>query len=241
MTDTRTWPTREEWEANERARAEWTIEHGEDRWDYEGKDDLWWSDDERAEVKRLAPIVIAMIRRTASRVERAIRCEHPQAGVLARGITGRPITLEALHRHQAAVDALDDANRSALDALWALEDIRRDLHTSRGTARCAANPDRFECPTERDVCGWTFERRWPDGYDQPQSAELDRLRELNHRAVERSRAKYREMGRRILADLDSGVRWQRELERRAQVDEYFRNGLVIHVIRPTTPRKDASS
>lgn len=32
----RIWPSREDWEADERARAEFTIEHGVNGWDYDG-------------------------------------------------------------------------------------------------------------------------------------------------------------------------------------------------------------
>jgi hypothetical protein len=49
MTDIRTWPSREEWEAEERSRAEYTIEHGVNGWDYCG-DHPQYNEDERSEV-----------------------------------------------------------------------------------------------------------------------------------------------------------------------------------------------
>jgi hypothetical protein len=224
MTDTRTWPTREKWEADERARAEHTIEHGINGWDY-GANRPQWTDDERAEVEQLAPVVIAMIRRTIGRIERTLRREHPQAGLLARGIE-RPYTRDAFHRYNADVDALTDDERKALDTLGVLDDIRRCL---RRNTTYLDDPDLFECPTDH---GWQLDRRWPEQYDRPQSAELDRLRELNAQAVERSHAEHRERGRHILADLDSGAAWQRQLEHRARIEEWRRNGPVIHVIGP---------
>jgi hypothetical protein len=104
------------------------------------------------------------------------------------------------------------------------------LHAPTGTARYAAHEDLFECPTG---CGWRFEQYWPEQFGRPTSPELDRLREINAVAVERSRARYREMGRQILADLDSGVRWQQELEHRAYMEEhYYGRGPIVEVIRP---------
>ncbi len=76
-----------------------------------------------------------------------------------------------------------------------------------------------------------YDADWPRRRERPASPELSRLRVLNNQALERFHTKNREMGRRILADLDSGVRWQRELKRRTEVEEYLRNGPVIHRVR----------
>jgi hypothetical protein len=227
MTTTHTWPTREKWEAEQRRYAESVIEVGDDYWNE--LDCPQWSDDERTEIEHLAPVVIAMIRRTVGRIERQLRREHPQAGILARGITERPITMEAIDRHRAAIDALAGDERKAFWTLDRLGDVRTRLHHQRAVYH--GNPDLFECPTERP---WEFERIWPDGHDAPASPELDRLREMNTAAVERWHEGNRAMARRWLDDLSSGAAWQHELERRAQVEEYLRNGPVIHVIRPAS-------
>jgi hypothetical protein len=188
----------------------------------------------------LAPEVIKTIRRSCSRIERQLRQQHPQAAALARGpeekdlqerrkITGachaNHITAADIDRWQAAVETLTGEARRSYDDLVCLKDIRRSLQRNRGWR------DEFDEPT---ACQWEFDTIWPRGYDRPTSPELDRLRALNHQAVERFHAHYREWGRGILADLDSGVRWQRELKRRAELEEYFRNGPVMHGIRPTT-------
>jgi hypothetical protein len=148
MTDSHTWPSREKWEADERARAEHTIEHGINVWDY-GAGELHWSDEERAEVEALAPQAIKAIRRACGRAERSLREQYPAAGELAKQDAR---TVEDVRRKNNAIDALDDAARETVYTLWRLQDVRSSLHAPTGTARYAAHEDLFECPTG---CGWS--------------------------------------------------------------------------------------
>ena len=239
MTNTYTWPTREKWEAEQRRHAEALIETGCNHWD-----DLdWptWSEDERAEAKELAPGVIAMIRRTCGRVERAMRQRYPEVAALARGPREADLderqatsgacrhnypTTEDIDRWYAAVDALEGDDRDTFEALTRLRDIRRSLRRRRNVY--SDNPDLFERPTE---AVWTFDWIWSDGYNRPQSAELDRLREMNTVAVRRWNEKNRAMGRRLLADLESGAAWEDQLAHRKFCDEYFARGPIVEVIR----------
>jgi hypothetical protein len=243
-TNTRTWPTREQWEADERRHAEYTIEYGINSWDF-GSTRAVFTIVEQDEVEALAPEAIKTIRRACSRIERDLRQTHPDAAALARGpqeanLEERRATPGACRanyptaadtdRWYDAVDALTGTDRDAYDVLRYLSHVRIDLRRypfddPRPPRGCAIHVN------GTDPFTWDWERSWPPRYALPTSPEIERLRELNDQAVERWHESNREMGRHILADLDSGVRWQRELEHRAKVEEYFRNGPVIHRVR----------
>jgi hypothetical protein len=249
MTRTHTWPPREEWEAQERRHALYTIQYGLFSWDF-GSSRPAFTTAEQEKVDALAPEAIKMIRRTCSRIERALRQAHPEAGALAHGIhpdepddprhrgTGRCRNItwwhskpELVRRFKHAVDALTGEARDAYDDLDYLSDVRSALRRGpfddpRLPAGCAMEVGGTDSIT------WDWERRWPTRHPLPAAPEVERLRALNDEAVGRWFEENREMGRLILADLDSGVRWQRELEHRARLEEWFARGPIVEVIRP---------
>jgi hypothetical protein len=249
MTHTHAWPSREKWEADERRHALYTIQYGLDSWDY-GSSRPYFTVVEQDEVEALAPEAIKTIRRTCGRIERELRRAHPGAGALACGIhpdepddprtrpAGQCRNLtwwrskpELVQRFKDAVDALTGAARDAYDDLGYLSDVRSALR------RHPFDDPRlpFGCALKvngTDSITWDWERRWPTRHALPTSLEIERLRALNDQALDRWYEKNREMGRHILADLDSGVRWQRELEHRARMEEYFARGPIVEVIRP---------
>jgi hypothetical protein len=185
-TTTRTWPTREEWETRERALAESMIETGHDYWD--DSDGPRFSEAERAEVDKLAPEAIKVIRRTCGRIERSLRSQHPLAGELAKGITERSITMEAIHRLDAAIDALSGADRDAYDTLSRVGYIRRTLNKSWGYG-----------PFDRPSISLREYIRYESLFSDSRCPQLDRLRQLNDEAVARWREGNRARGRKLLA------------------------------------------
>lgn len=69
--------------------------------------------------------------------------------------------------------------------------------------------------------------RWPEGYARPSSPEIDRINALVTQAEERHREANREHGRRQLAEVNAPDAWERELERRAEIENYFRRGGIV--------------
>jgi hypothetical protein len=200
MTD-HDWPTREQYEADRRAYAEHLIEHGR------GCDHPSFTDAEHDEIARLAPEIIRTVRRECGRIECSLRKQYPRAGELAKGISERPITAEAHDRHAAAVDALPNADRGALQDLLTLRSIRAGLRHE------------LHRPAPRDP---------PFRFERFVSPEIDRLRTMSDRAITRHCDSMRRRGHQLLADIESGREWQRRLEHMARIDEYCRNGPVIH-------------
>lgn len=225
-----TWPTREEFEADWRRRAEYAVEDGGCPWPVDWPDGVpHFNAEERAEVETLAPVIVKLIRRECGRVERRLRADHPDIAALARGVhpdepdnprwTRQPDyeSYERMaDRFSAAIDALTGDAAAAYHTLMRLDHLRRRLSKDRYYSP-------FDYPDDRYP--W---QPWPQGYEEPSSPELDRLYAITDAAIRRDQDKWRAEGRRMLDDLDSGAAWQTELERRADVDEYLRNGPAIH-------------
>jgi hypothetical protein len=223
------WSTREEWEAEQRSRAECCISDGINAWDY-GESQLGYTDDERAEVKSLAPEAIKAIRRACGRVERELRKQYPHAAELAKGFywwcdqhgypkrpkDGRAVAQfeEAYHGYHAEIESLTTAEDAALDTFGHLRDIRKDLKERGWWYR----------PFE---AGWKIRHLDTLSLDSP---ELDRLQEISDQAVTQSQEHWRARGRTVLADLESGKAWEDETQRRIELDEWFAKGPLIEVI-----------
>jgi hypothetical protein len=207
MTNTRTRPTREEWEAEQRRIAESMIEHGHSHRDDNdpGPTSTFAQSDE---IERLRPGIIKTVRAACGRIERQLRREHPDAAELAK---------PKGYSHER-YEALSPAAHDALDDIWSLRRVRDRLSNSGWYAN-------------EFLIGWDSD--WPSRYDRPTSPEIKRFLKVRAQTVAQWREKNRERGRRILAGLDSGVGWQRELESRVHVEEFLARGPVVHVIRPT--------
>jgi hypothetical protein len=221
MTHTPNWPTRKDWEANQRSRAALSIEKGVDAWDF-GRGSPTFDEAERAEVESLAPKAIAAIRRACGQVEKVLRREQPYAANLARGWQKRSET--TWRQYLADIDALTGAALDAYHDLSGISNVRQSLHRPTGTGIYGDHPDLFDCPTRY---GWTFEERWPQRFKLPNSPELDRIRQINDQAVARNAEGHREHGWKVLAELDSGKAWEAQLEWRAHHEEWLRNGPAI--------------
>jgi hypothetical protein len=216
VTHTPNWPTREEWEAGERSRAQYCIDEGVNAWDY-GQTQLGYTEAERAEVESLAPEAIKAIRRACGRIERQLRQQFPEAGRLAKGITERPITGGAIDRYRAATEKLTGEETEALDELRRVSDIRDGLKREGWWYR----------PFE---AGWTgyesLSLRRQHDYDTLGLVclQLDRLKEIDQQANTRTREHWQVRGLKVLADLDSGKAWEGQLAHMASVEEYFARG-----------------
>lgn len=217
-----TWPSREEWETDQRAYAEELIEFGFHR--REELSEPSYTRDEKLEIQEdLAPGIIAVFRRAFGRIERELRGRYPAVVPLVRP---KHLTYdEAL----AAENALTADERTALATLlWV-----RDMRTELSLRSCA-----FDAPLS--PLGWTinadvqprrlFVADWPKPFEPPSSPELDRLHALSDQAFERHRNQIRDFGRKILADLDSGTAWAGQLKHMASCDEWRRTGPVVHRI-----------
>jgi hypothetical protein len=204
-------PTREEWEAEERRWAQDLIDTGENtRWSYDTFGQPSYTDADEEEIDTLTPEVIKVVRRACGRAERDLREKHPAAGVVARGIESpSPFTMEVVERWYAAKDALAGADKDAFEDLVVLRHVRDHLRK-----------DRWYSVTEW-MGAWEFDR-WPQGYELPASPALDRLRALHAEGIQRRYDTNVAKGRQMLADLESGAAWERELERRARADEMDR-------------------
>jgi hypothetical protein len=208
MSYTPTWSSREKFEADRRAHAEHMIEHGVG---YADEDVERFTDDERAEAERLTPGAIKAVRRECGRIERPLRRAHPEVIWLLHPGVDRYLSGE----YDAAMAALSPEALAALDVLVMVRDIRHGIS------------GRHVDPLGYFSWGW----EWPTGYQPTEIPEVDRLRAIKAVELTRRRAATCEDGRRLLADLDSGAAWEREVERRADVDEYFRNGPVIRRVK----------
>jgi hypothetical protein len=227
MTHKPNWPTRQEWEAGERRRAEHCISDGINAWDY-GQSKLGYTDAERAEVESLAPEAIKAIRRACGRVERSLRQQFPRAGELAKGFYRwcerhglDKNSMEAVDQYHAAIKELSEAETAAYWTLRRTDHVRSGLRVE-------------SCWREYG----TFEAGWADNsapsdpntrYEwlNVNSPELDRLHEISEQAMQRTREHWEDHGRKVLADLDSGKAWEDQLAHMAWVEEWFANGPTI--------------
>lgn len=191
-TKERKWSTREEWEAEQRRRAEHCIRDGINAWDY-GQSQLPYTEDEQAEVDSLAPEAIKAIRRACGRVERELREQYPHAAELhkglyhwcdQRGIPKRPKLEDtravaqfekAYDDYQAECESLSTAEDAAYQTFFRLRDIREGLKV-RGWWYRPFQP------------GWTSDFRWRHLDDSLtlDCPELDRLWEISDQTVTRS-------------------------------------------------------
>jgi hypothetical protein len=197
--------TREEWEDGQRRHAEHLIQHGVG-YEFEPA----YTDEERREVESLKPEAVKVIRRACGRIERELRSRYPAAATAARGIEG-PITEESIDRLYKAVDALTGADRNAYDDLQRLRGVRERIR--RGVV------GRLGCRR------WDI--AWPERGEKPTCPELDRLDAIAEQAVQRHLDENRARGRQLLADLESGAAWERELKHRADIEEWRRCGPVM--------------
>lgn len=204
-TDTkRTWPSHDDWEAAQRARAEHLIEHGAG-YEFEPT----FTDAERGEITTLAPVIVKAIRRECVRIERPLRAEHPEVVWLLKPSPVRYLSGE----YDTAMEALSADQRAALDTLQEMRDIRRELRREF-VGNSYPHPHEWRHRQFRDL-------------DRFASPELDRVRKLHQQAIARYRDQERQRGRTLLAALDSGVEWLRELKHRTEIEEYFANGPLI--------------
>jgi hypothetical protein len=195
------WPTRDEYEAQQRSHAEHMIEHGVG---YADEYSPTFTDAERAEIAALSPEIIKTVRRECGRIERPLRHQYPEVVWLLDPGTDRYLSGE----YDAAVATLNPDQLAALDTLRELRDVRWVLRYGGF-----------------DFAYWDASP--PPGFE-PACPELDRLREIHERALARYHDRERQRGRQLLADIESGVEWQRQQEHMARIDEYFRNGPVVH-------------
>lgn len=191
-------PSREEWEAEERRWAVDLIETGEDtRYSYDGNGPLY-TDADTEEIDALTPEAIKAVRRACGRAERDLREKHPAAAVVARGIVERPWTDEVIDRWYTSEAALTGADKDAYHKLIKLRDFRSHLRK-----------DRWYSITE-SMGAWIF--NWPKGYEPPASPALDRLRALHAEGIQRRHDTCVAKGQQLLAELESGDAWERELK-----------------------------
>jgi hypothetical protein len=194
-------PSREEWEAKRRRRAEHLIETGE-HYDYASYDLPQYTDADDAEIDALTPGAIKAVRRACGRAERDLREKHPAAAVVARGIQG-PMTAESIDRWYATEAALTGADKDAYQDLLRLLDIRAQLRKERYYSISEWMGD------------WQIDH-WPKGYAPPTSPALDRLRALHAEGIQRHHDTNVARGQQLLAELKSGDAWRAELKRREE-------------------------
>jgi hypothetical protein len=198
------WPTREQYEADQRRYAESMIEYGHNHRDSDDSPGSGFAYDDEAE--RLKPEIVKTVRRECGRIERQLRRGHPDAAALLR-----PKDYSA-----ERYDALNPAARDAVHDLWQLRDVRRVLCNSGFYAN-------------EYLCGW--DQHWPSRHERPTSPELERFFALRARAVQDWRDRNRDRGRRLLADIESGEAWQQQLAHMARVEQWFCDGPVVHRVR----------
>jgi hypothetical protein len=201
------WPSREEWEADQRAHVEHMITHGVG-YDYQNGSSFTAA--EHDEIQRLEPEVIRTVRRECGRIERRLRHEHPEVVWLLNPGADRYLSGE----YDAALKALSPEARDALLDLSRLRDVRRGL-VEYGVY----------CDNEF-LLDWV--RSWPSRFTQPSSPEIDRLLAIHQQEYARRRACIRGGGRQLLADIESGAAWEREQDHRVRIEKWFRDGPVIH-------------
>jgi hypothetical protein len=192
-------PSRGEWEAGRRRVAEHLIETGEPYYSggyYDSGDaGPLYTGTPRKEIDALIPDAVRAIRLACGRAERDLRAKHPAAAAVLRDFT------------YAAEAALTGADKDAYHDLIALRHLRQQMRK-----------DRYYDVDELVGAGWQF-ARWPQGYKPPASPKLDRLRALYAEDVQRRHDTNVARGRQLLADMESGAVWERELEHRARADE----------------------
>lgn len=208
MTYIPNWPTREEWETRERTRAQEMIEadiHCLYRWDIRPQ----LTDEEAAERSGLWAVIVKQIRKACGQVERATRIQYPVvAELFSRKI---PAFDHDAHRAlRTSVEALRGDDEAAYILLWTMRCIRDDLSFS-----------------EKYGCHRIDFHRWPDDIDHPASPEATRYNEMWDHAEKRHVENHRDEGRQLLAEINAPDAWDKELKRRALVEERIRNGPVI--------------
>lgn len=162
-------------------------------------------------------------------MERELREQYPHAAELhkglyhwcdQRGIPKRPKLEDtravaqfekAYDDYQAECESLSTAEDAAYQTFFRLRDIREGLKV-RGWWYRPFQP------------GWTSDFRWRHLDDSLtlDCPELDRLWEISDQTVTRSQECWRARGREMLADLASGEAWESEVERRAELEEHWK-------------------
>ena len=209
MTYIPNWPSREEWEAQVRGIAAWMIETGLSHFDFEGGGPSF-TNEESDEVAALLPVAVRQIRKVCGQVERAARLQSPTAAALRT--RSNPRSADEVDAWLAPIDALQGDDKAAWDLLVTMRDIRCGLSSMHAN--------------RVDSIGVT-RAHWPEGYARPSSPEIDRINALVTQAEERHREANREHGRRQLAEVNAPDAWERELERRAEIEDYFRRGGIV--------------
>lgn len=210
MTYVPNWPTREKWEADERSIAQWMIETG----GAQGDDDITFTREEREEADALGPVAVKQFRAACGQVERAARKQSPTAAGLYDRRVPRFESIEAVEAWQAPVEALEGVDEAAFHLLVTMRDIRG---TVKRMTRSYLEP--YEITVEF--------KAWPEGFDHPASPEITRLSELVRQADERRAESNRATGRARLAAINAPDAWDKELERRAELEAYFRDGPLV--------------
>lgn len=210
MTQTTNWPTRQEWETRERNTAQWMIETGDSQ-----QENDWpsFTREEQAEVADLLPTVVKQIRKACSQVERAARAQSPTAAELYGRKAPRFATMAEVEAWMAPVEALEGDDKAAHELLVTMRYIRSQVSGMTGY-----RPD----PLDTSV----HFRNWPADFPRPSSPEIDRMTALVDQASHRHRERNRDQGRRRLEALNAPDAWQKELDRRADIEDYFRRGPI---------------
>jgi hypothetical protein len=194
VTHTPNWPTREEWEADQRSRAEQTIAAGGNRQDYT-EQPTPYGEAAQAEIDSLKPGAIKAIRRACGRIERKLRQQFPEADAVIRSFDYR------------ARDALSPAARDAWEDLYNLSKVRQNLRV--GTIWAT---DYF--------MAWDY--NWPPRHAKPTSPEIERLHQIPGELRQMHRDQSVERARELLAQLDSGQAWADYAAARASREEWLR-------------------
>jgi hypothetical protein len=194
MTTDDNWPTRQEWEADQRSRAEQTIAAGGNHQDYT-EQPTPYTQAQDDEIDSLKPGAIKAIRRACGQIERKLRQQFPEADAVIRSFD-----------YQAR-DALSPAARDAWEDLYNLSKVRRNLRV--GTIWAT---DYF--------MAWDY--NWPPRHAKPTSPEIERLHQIPGELRQMHRDQSVERARELLVQLDSGQAWADYAAARASREEWLR-------------------